>query len=175
MDIFFVLNSSFFIFLIILGIDPGSAVIGYAILEYNHPIATLKTADFINLTSTPPADRLLSLHKELTAVIKKWDPRCAAIEELFFSKNVKTALTVSESRGVIMLTTLLAGLTVFEYTPLEIKQTVTGDGRADKEQVKKMVRISLKETRSMRMRDDVFDAIAIALTCAWREHNSFHN
>lgn len=161
--------------MIILGIDPGSAIIGYALLDYNHPTATLKTADFINITKTQESDRLLLLHKELGAIIKKWSPRCAAIEELFFSKNAKTALSVSESRGVILLTTLLAGLTVFEYTPLEIKQTVTGDGRADKEQVKKMVQISLKETRSMRMRDDVFDAIAIALTAAWREHNSFHN
>lgn len=161
--------------MIILGIDPGSTIIGYAILDYTHPTAALKTADFINLTRIPAQNRLLSLHKKLSSIIKIWQPGVAAIEQLFFSKNVKTAFAVSESRGVIMLTTLLAGLTVFEYTPLEVKQTVTGNGRADKEQVKKMVRLSLEETKSLRVRDDVFDAIAIALTSAWREHNSFRN
>lgn len=160
--------------MIILGIDPGSAIIGYSIIEYIHPRAALKTADYIDLTDVSLDTRLILLHKNLKAIIKKWKPEIAGVEKIFFSKNVKTALAVSEARGVIMLTTLLAGLTVFEYTPLEIKKMVTGDGRADKEQIKKMVRISLKETESLQLRDDVFDAMAIALTSAWREHNSFH-
>ncbi len=157
----------------ILGIDPGSTTIGYALINYTHPTCTLKRADWINLNDVPKDIRILRLHEELGKIISQEKPEVVAIEKLFFAKNTKTALSVSESRGVILLTTMLAGLKFFEYTPLEIKKMVTGDGNADKMQIKKMVQLWLKETRTLHARDDVFDAIAIALTCAWRERNIF--
>ena len=94
-----------------------------------------------------------------------------ALERLFFAKNVKTALEVAEARGAILLTTSLAGLSIREYTPLEVKKTVTGDGNADKKQIQKMLKLTLKEVDAIDARDDVFDAIAVALTCHFKERN----
>ena len=109
-----------------------------------------------------------AVYSQIQAVIKKWHPDRLSIEKLFFAKNAKTAIAVSETRGIILLTSILAGLTVFEYTPLEVKKTITGDGRADKRQIKKMIGLTLPQSAQIRGRDDVFDAIAIALTCAFQ-------
>lgn len=158
--------------MIILGIDPGTTSIGYSIIECKGGDIKLLKAGLFVIKTKKNESRLEELHYGILDLIKSWSPGVLATEKLFFAKNQKTALAVSESRGVILLTTTLARLKVYEYTPLEIKKTVTGDGSADKNQVEKMVRYTLKETRDLKLRDDVFDAIAVALTCYFRERQN---
>ena len=158
--------------MIILGIDPGTTAIGYAIIKSEGLSQKLLSADLLSIRSPALEDRLHDTHHEINRLIMQWKPEAMAIEKVFFAKNTKTALQVSEARGAILLTTFLAGLKVFEYTPLEVKKMVTGDGRADKMQIKKMLQFILPETISIRARDDVFDAIAIALACISNE--KFH-
>lgn len=158
--------------LIILGIDPGTTAIGYAILEVeNKP--RLSDCGLIKITSDNNPGLLLDLYLELKKLIAYWQPGRVAVERLFFAKNVKTASAVSEARGVILLTTALAGLSAYEYTPLEVKKAVTGDGGADKRQLEKMVRLTLPETKNLEAADDVFDAIGVALTCCFKEKKTF--
>lgn len=153
--------------MVILGIDPGTTSVGYAILECGlRPL--LAAAGLLAIRSKSAHERLLDLHDGIKTLIKRWQPEAVALERLFFAKNAKTALAVSEARGAALLTTQLAGLRVYEYTPLEIKKTVTGDGRADKLQIKKMVGLILPQAAGLRARDDVFDAIAVALTCYYK-------
>lgn len=149
----------------ILGIDPGTTAIGYAILERAGRVPILRAADLIPIHARANADRLQELASSLKKLLTTWSPAVLSIERLFFAKNQKTALSVAEARGVILLTTALAGLTIREYTPLEIKKMVTGDGRADKAQMKKMIHLTIPEARDLRARDDVFDAIGAALAC----------
>lgn len=157
--------------MVILGIDPGTTSIGYSILECeNQP--RLLTADLFTIKASVAHKRLEELHHGITSLVKKWHPDTAALERLFFANNAKTAFSVAEARGAALLTTTLAGLTVYEYTPLEIKKTITGDGRADKLQIKKMLHLTLPQTAQLRARDDVFDAIAIALTCYYKDANT---
>lgn len=154
--------------MIILGIDPGTTAIGYALLEaWISP--RLLHAGLLPVRSPDACERLRELHTGLGAIIKKWGPEIAAVEKLFFAANAKTAMRVAEARGVILLTAALAGVTVAEYTPREIKKVVTGDGNADKTQIKKMVGITLPAAAKLRVSDDVFDAIATALTCYFQE------
>lgn len=154
---------------IILGIDPGTTSIGYAAIERDRkPI--LREAGLIKITDQSAPARLKKLHYEILELIKKWKPEFMATERLFFAKNAKTAMAVSEARGVILLTSSLAGINVLEYTPLEVKKAVTGDGKADKIQVKKMVQLVLPETATLKAQDDVFDAIALALTGYYQSH-----
>ena len=155
--------------MLILGIDPGTSAIGYAAVKSDGRSQTLISADLLHVTSVAPEERLRDIHQEIMLLIKKWKPEAISVEKLFFAKNTKTAMAVSESRGVILLTSVLAGIKVFEYTPLEVKKVVTGDGKADKAQIKKMVQLTLPETRALQARDDVFDAIAIALACCFKE------
>ncbi len=148
---------------ILLSIDPGYAIIGYGImkkngskiviLDYGH-ISTLKTDKF--------AVRLNQLAKALDLLIQQYAPGQLAVEELFFSKNTKTAMKVAHARGVILNVAVEHGLDVFEYTPLQVKQAVVGYGRADKNQVQEMVKrlLSLKEIPKP---DDVADALAIGV------------
>ncbi|TSC66983.1 MAG: crossover junction endodeoxyribonuclease RuvC, partial [Parcubacteria group bacterium Gr01-1014_66] len=115
----------------VLGIDPGTTAIGYALIELRErPI--LEKADLFRITSSAPDLRLKELHHSLSSLITHTSPHLLSVEKLFFARNVKTAMQVSEARGVILLTAALSGLTVYEYTPLEIKKGLTGDGRADK-------------------------------------------
>lgn len=155
--------------MIILGIDPGTTSVGYAVLDCARQHLSLLEAKLLPI-HTPYADeRLMDIHREIKKIIAKWKPDTVSLEKLFFSKNVKTAMAVSEARGVILLTASLAGIKVYEYTPLTIKKVVTGDGNADKTQVQKMVRLILKETADMPAQDDVFDSIASALCCFYQE------
>lgn len=180
--------------MVILGIDPGTTAVGYAILDGGERSCRLLSADLIHISPvvTPrlsrfqrdrnevaedyyrvsaatSCERLKELSAGVDSLIKRWSPTALAIERLFFAKNQKTALAVAEARGVILLTAALAELMVYEYTPLEIKKAVTGDGGADKLQLQKMVRLSLPETADLKARDDVFDAIGAALTCYLRD------
>ena len=154
--------------MIILGIDPGTTAIGYALLEAGNT-PRLVHASLIPVQSTDTCERLCEIHKGLGAIIKKWGPEMASVEKLFFAANTKTAISVAEARGVILLTARLAGVSVIEYAPREIKKALTGDGRADKLQIKKMVGITIPDAANLRVSDDVFDAIAAALTCYFQQ------
>lgn len=152
--------------MIILGIDPGTTSIGYALLRRGNPPA-LVDAGLFPIRSRSTGERLKELHQKLAEIAQKYTPDAMALERVFFAKNTKTALAVAEARGVLLLTAALLGINVFEYTPLEVKKIVTGEGNADKTQVKKMVGLTLREAKDLRARDDVFDAIAIALACCF--------
>ncbi len=159
--------------MIILGIDPGTISIGYAIVALRDHQPRILAADLIKIRSPSGSKRLEELARDLGRLIDIWHPSVLAIERLFFSKNQKTALAVAEARGAILLTASIAGLMVYEYTPLEIKKTVTGDGNADKRQLEKMIRLSFPEAAALKAKDDVFDAIAAAFTCYLKDVRGF--
>jgi len=152
--------------MLILGIDPGTVAIGLGLIEYKNKKAALVAFDC--LTTNPKettAQRLEDLYKKLTDFIKKHKPEIITVEDLFFFKNLKTAIKVSQARGVILLAASQQKITIFEYTPLQIKQALTGYGRADKNQVQQMVKavLGLKEIPQP---DDAADALAAAICCA---------
>jgi crossover junction endodeoxyribonuclease RuvC len=148
----------------VLGIDPGIAITGIAVVEENHGHQILIHSDAITTTAgLPLSDRLETLFKELTELIETYKPDCAVLEELFFNTNAKTALIVGQARGVILLTLKLNKIPVDEYTPLQVKMALTGYGRADKKQIQTMVKTLLKLPHPLNP-DDVADAAAIALT-----------
>jgi crossover junction endodeoxyribonuclease RuvC len=148
----------------IIGIDPGTGILGFGVIDFIRGKAKLVTAGVITTPAHTPLDeRLEEIFDGLTEIIAETKPDVMAIEKLFFAQNVTTAMSVSHARGVAMLTGRKARLPIAEYTPLEIKQTLTGYGRASKKQVQEMVRIhlSLKETPKP---DDCADALATAIT-----------
>lgn len=158
--------------LIILGIDPGTAIVGYGLVEINS--GRLRAQDYgcIRTSSHRPASlRLAAIYDRLKEVINDSQPQIVAIEELFFNKNTRTALAVGQARGVALLAAAHSGLPVVEYTPLEVKQAVTGFGRASKEQVQHMVQALLALDQVPRP-DDTADALAVAICHAsfapWR-------
>lgn len=158
--------------MIILGIDPGTTAIGFALLESGRP-PRLMDAGLIPIASSDTAERLAELHRGLSALMATANPQAVAVEKLFFAKNTKTAMAVAEARGAILLTAALARVSVYEYAPREIKKIVAGDGAADKKAVQKMVVMTLPETKTLRARDDVFDAIAVALACHFMEFSKY--
>lgn len=148
-----------------LGIDPGTATTGYGLVRL-HRDGSLEAVDFgVILTpkDTPASDRLVTLYKQLKKLLKKHHPDTAAVEKLFFQRNISTAIGVGQARGVILLALAQAGLEVSEYTPNEIKQAVAGYGSADKRQVQEMVRVLLMLPEIPKP-DDAADALAIAIT-----------
>lgn len=155
---------------IILGIDPGIADTGYGLVKSESGelicinFGSIKTSAKLELI-----DRLEMIGKKLTRIIKKYKPDLMAVEQLFFCRNVKTALIVGQARGVIMLTAKQNKIPVSEYTPLQVKQAVSGYGQATKQQVQRMVNVllSLKEIPQP---DDAADALAIAI-CAINSMN----
>jgi len=149
--------------MIILGIDPGFAITGYGIVKYEGNKFSAVDYGAITTASTMELPkRLLHLHDSLEKLICQYKPDAIAIEELFFNKNIKTALTVGHGRGVAVLTAAESGVEVFEYTPLQVKQSVVGYGRAEKGQVQQMVKIILNLPQVPKP-DDVADALAIAI------------
>ncbi len=149
--------------MIILGVDPGTAITGYGVLQSDGD--DLKVIDYGAITT--PADwlmprRLQKVYQELSALIAKHRPTDAVVEKLFFSKNVRTALSVGQARGVALLAAAQAGLTIHEYTPLQIKQAVVGYGRAEKQQIQQMVKMLL-QLDSIPQPDDAADALAVAI------------
>ncbi|HPA25577.1 MAG TPA: crossover junction endodeoxyribonuclease RuvC [bacterium] len=151
---------------IILGIDPGYAITGWAILESQGQ--KLQLIDCGAITSDKNeihANRLKNINQELDKIIKQYQPKILAVEELFFFKNLKTALKVAEARGVILMTAIQHDLVIREFTPLQVKQAVVGYGRADKNQIQQMIKVILKMTEKIKL-DDTADAVAIAITCA---------
>ena len=151
--------------MIILGIDPGIAIVGWGVIDYSGFGTKIKPIAFgaITTNSTEKTeDRILHVYDELTAIIAKYRPECAAVEELFFNTNQKTGIIVAEARGVILLACRQAGLPIHEYTPLQIKQAVVGYGRADKHQVIEMVTMFLGLAKPPKP-DDTADALAAAI------------
>ncbi|MFH1367454.1 MAG: crossover junction endodeoxyribonuclease RuvC [Patescibacteria group bacterium] len=151
--------------MIILGIDPGLARTGYAIL-------TTEKNEFTNIVfgcivtpkNTALEKRLGTIHNNLEKIIKKYKPEKVAIEQLFWGKNVKTALLVGQARGVICLAAAKNKLPVYEFTPLQVKQVLTGYGQADKNQVQQMLK-AIFSLKKIPRPDDAADALAIAYCC----------
>ena len=147
----------------ILGIDPGFAITGYSIIDYIGNKFHLETSGAILTeahTSFPL--RLEKINKDLDNIIKTYQPEAMAIEELFFNNNAKTAINVAQARGVILITARQNDLNIYEYTPLQIKQALTGQGRAEKAQVQYMVKAILG-LDSIPKPDDAADALAVAI------------
>ena len=164
--------------MIILGIDPGIAIVGWGVLEYtNSKFKTLDYGAIRTPAGTPVAARLASIYDQLCAIIEKYKPEHVAIEELFWNTNQKTGIQVSEARGVVLLCAEQKGLEIHEYTPLQVKQAVVGYGRVEKKQVITMVTmlLSLKEPPKP---DDTADALAIAMChahCGTSRIRSYYN
>jgi len=147
----------------VLGIDPGIAITGYGIIDFaGNSFSPVDYGSIRSATEMPQHLRLNKLYNELTDLIIKYRPHCMAVEELFFNRNVRTAMSVSQARGVILLASAQSDLEVYEYTPLQVKQAVVGRGRADKKQVQYMIKIILNLPAVPRP-DDVADALAIAV------------
>ena len=151
----------------ILGIDPGYGRTGWGVIEGNKSTwAHVAHGCLETSVEDPFVERLKEIQKMLRAIIQEYAPAQAAVEELFFYKNVKTAIKVGQARGVILLTLADAGLPIGEYTPLEVKQTITGYGRADKRQLTTLIRHEL-HLKTDPTPDDAADALAIALAHAY--------
>ena len=149
--------------MIILGIDPGLAIVGWGVLDYqNTRFRPLAYGSINTPAGMETARRLALIHRDLTAIIDRYKPTEMAVEELFFTKNITTGIRVAEARGVILMTGQEKGLTLAEYTPMQVKQAVTGYGRADKKQVIEMIRVILNLRQAPRL-DDTADALAIAV------------
>lgn len=148
----------------IIGIDPGTGILGFGVIEVTKTQMKLVDAGVITTPAhTPHDERLEDIYDSLTDIIAQTKPDVMSIEKLFFAQNVTTAMTVSQARGVAMLAGRKGGLTIAEYTPLQIKQTLTGYGKADKKQVQEMVRIQLG-LKDIPKPDDCADALAAAMT-----------
>ncbi|OGH68597.1 MAG: crossover junction endodeoxyribonuclease RuvC [Candidatus Magasanikbacteria bacterium RIFCSPLOWO2_02_FULL_44_11] len=152
----------------ILGIDPGFGRVGYGIIEQAG--SSWKHITHGCLETSPKksfVSRLADIHKELVRLIQEHQPTRMAVEELFFFKNVTTAIDVGQARGVILLTGFESGLPIDEFTPLEVKQAMTGYGRAEKGQMQKLVAVILNMKVKIKS-DDAADALAVALTSGQR-------
>lgn len=147
----------------ILGIDPGTAICGFSVLDYiGNKFSIISYGVVRTPAHTELKDRLLTIYDELLILIDKYSPDAMAVEDLFFNTNAKTALSVGHARGVILLLGAQQGMTVSSYTPLQVKQSVVGYGRAEKKQVQEMVKIILK-LNEIPTPDDAADAIAVAI------------
>lgn len=164
--------------MLILGLDPGTATVGFALLQKNKN--KLTAAQYGCIKTKPGGDageRLVHIAKELQKIIMQFKPQVAAIERLFFMNNIKTAMSVSQARGVMLMTLAKLKLPTYEYTPLQVKLTVTGYGKAPKMQVQKMVKTVLQLDK-LPEPDDAADALAIAICHAYQikfKVNKFKN
>jgi len=149
--------------MIILGVDPGFAITGYGIVEYaGNKFRVLDVGVISTEAGLALSGRLLAISEGLDDLIGRYKPDAMAVEELFFNTNVKTAIKVGHGRGVALLAAAKAGINVYEYTPLQVKQAVVGYGRAKKEQVQQMVKLLL-HLEKIPKPDDAADALAIAI------------
>lgn len=148
----------------IIGIDPGTGILGFGVIEVVNNRSKLVTAGVVKTPAHTPLDqRLEEIFHGLNQIIAETKPDVMSIEKLFFAQNITTAISVSHARGVAMLCGRLADLPIAEYTPLQIKQTLTGYGRADKKQIQEMVRLHLN-LKVVPKPDDAADALAAAIT-----------
>lgn len=157
--------------MIIMGIDPGFAIMGFGVIDYRGN--RFHTLDYGAITTPAKMilpNRLLLIEEGLNALIDKYKPEAVSVEDLFFNTNTKTAIKVGQGRGVALLCAARAGISVHEYTPLQVKQGVTGYGRADKSQVQYMVKVLLGLNETPKP-DDAADALAIAICHAHSYRN----
>lgn len=153
--------------MLIFGVDPGTARLGWGIIIYKNNQPTVGEYGCLETKATDPeSKRLLSLFTGFTKLLKKFRPDAVSVEDLFFFKNQKTVIKVSQARGVVLVAAELLKLPVFSYTPLQVKSSVTGYGRADKNQVQQMIKNILK-LEFVPQPDDAADALAVALTHAF--------
>ena len=146
-----------------MGIDPGTGIVGYALVAEHGSDLTLVACDVITTPAKMPLpQRLQRIYHGLLEIIEQYQPQDVAVEQLFFARNVTTAMAVGQARGVVMLAAVNSGLEVSEYTPMQVKQAVHGYGNATKQQVAEMVRILLRQP-TLRKIDDAMDAAAIAI------------
>lgn len=149
--------------MIILGIDPGIAILGYGVVTYdNNTFSPLDYGAIMTPAGLPLQKRLRRIGEGIDQLIKRFRPDAVAVEEVFFNTNVKTAILVAHGRGVVLLSAAQNDVPAYEYTPLQVKQATTGYGRADKNQVQQMVRILLN-LNAVPKPDDVADALAVAI------------
>ncbi|WP_372995783.1 crossover junction endodeoxyribonuclease RuvC [Lutispora sp.] len=149
--------------MIIMGVDPGIAILGYGLLKMDGNKFNIITSGAITTESTMSMpERLSYIYEELNVLLSKYNPDAYAIEELFFNKNIKTALTVGHARGVAILAASNHNVPIFEYTPLQVKQAIVGYGRAEKKQMQLMVKVLLRLDEIPKP-DDVADALAVAI------------
>ncbi len=147
----------------ILGIDPGLAIVGYSIVEFDGDNVMLLNSGSIKTSkNNTESQRLLEIFEDITTIIEKYKPDIASIEKLFFFKNQKTVMPVAQARGVIMMALERCSIPTFEYTPMEVKQILTGYGRADKKEVEQMVKIAFN-CQVLPSLDDTVDSMAIAI------------
>ncbi|NCO10747.1 crossover junction endodeoxyribonuclease RuvC [Candidatus Saccharibacteria bacterium] len=148
----------------ILGIDPGTGIMGFGVVDAGQKGVSLVDAGVIRTPAhTPHDERLEDIYDSLTSIFDATKPDACSVEKLFFSKNITTAMSVAEARGVALLVARQHGVPIAEYTPQQIKQTLTGYGKADKKQMQEMVRLQLG-LKEVPKPDDAADAIAAAVT-----------
>ena len=148
----------------ILGIDPGMAIVGYSIIEFDGKnIELLHSGSIQTQKQQREAARLLEIFQDMNVIVSKYKPDVCAIEKLFFFRNYTTVMPVAHARGVILTALEKYNIPIYEYTPIEVKQVLTGYGRADKKEVEQMVKIALN-TDNLPKLDDTVDSIAIAIT-----------
>ena len=164
--------------MIILGIDPGVATTGYGVIkkqkDQNQRFKVLDFGCIITEQSLPAGERLKKIHKEVLKLIDKYKPDLVSVESLFFFKNLKTVMPVSQARGVILLATAQKKIVACEFTPLQVKMVVAGYGRAEKKQVQKMTKeiLSLDKfdfKKNNRKKDDAADALGVAVCAAFKD------
>ena len=159
--------------MIILGIDPGYAIVGWGVIEYTaNRFSVIAYGAVTTEAKTPFNERLETVYDGIRDIINKYNPEALAIEKLFYNTNAKTVIDVAQARGVILLACQLQGIPVFEYTPLQVKQAVVGYGKAEKVQVQKMVKTILNLEKVPKP-DDTADALAIAI--CHTNHSGYHS
>ncbi len=150
----------------ILGIDPGMAIVGYGLIDFQTEnalkIELLASGSIQTDKTLDDSKRLLEIYNDLSKIVEEYQPDCASVENLFFFKNQKTVIPVAEARGVILTVLEKYGIPTYSYTPMEVKQVLTGYGRAEKKEVEQMVKIALN-TDTLPKLDDTVDSIAIAI------------
>lgn len=149
--------------MVILGIDPGYAIVGCGVIDYaNNYFKVLEYGAITTPAGMPFGERLARIYDEATLLMKRYAPQAMSIEKLFYNSNAKTVIDVGQARGVLMLAAQKCGLEVYEYTPLQVKQSVVGYGRAEKKQVQEMTRLIL-HLAEIPKPDDTADALAMAI------------
>ncbi len=147
----------------IIGIDPGYAIVGYGVVDSDgFRFATVGYGAVTTPADMPFCDRLMTIYEDITALINRYKPDCMSIERLYFNTNTTTAIDVAQARGVILLAARQCGVEVYEYTPLQVKSSITGYGRAEKHQVMEMIK-SFLSLESVPKPDDTADALALAV------------
>ncbi|MCD8096163.1 MAG: crossover junction endodeoxyribonuclease RuvC [Ruminococcus sp.] len=151
----------------ILGIDPGYAIIGYGVIDYEHSKMRLTAFGAVTTSADMPFERRLNaIYDDMCCLVQTYKPDEAAIEKLYFNTNQKTVIDVAQARGVTLLPLIRAGLPIFEYTPLQVKSSIAGYGRAEKKQVQEMTK-NLLHLAEIPKPDDAADAVALAITHAY--------